>query len=316
MHSARYHEQPFASIVGLDYSCPSTLPIPLSNDTAQLWGAQDSDAWAALSRNKYSKGLNNIHLQTLTPSDIASVPPFDAAILLAAYTLHHPRRQDFLVANQVEAVQSIQIKNMHIANLFSTSQIANTYLALHYTPLHFLLSVSGDSWVFNKKVMPISSFTEHQKRLGQWQNSESAAVATVFAARALKAFFNLKAGALAGENSGDSTSLEHGASWTDISDYWGVYVCVLICWAFGHTGKRQKAATTPSTDAAMKWIVSVAEMEPGQVLGWTGRAEAHGVIGFARRELAKDCIGGRNMLFADAVRVLEKLEQGGNWKWF
>ena len=260
------------------------------------------------------KALNNTHLEALTSSDIASAPPFDAAILLAACALHLPQRQTPVLVDVNEDAASIQPAIMPITRLFSGSAIANTYMALHYTPLHFLLSVSGDSWVFNKKVMPVSSFTEHQKRLNQWRNSGSAAGATVFAARALKAFFNFTPEFL--HSAEDAGVAELGTSWTDISDYWGVYVCVLICWAFGHAGKRDEADESPSRDASVQWIMTVADMEPTELRNWSGRFEVRGVVSLVRKELAKDCLGGRNILFADAVGVLEKLEQGGNWKWF
>ncbi|CAM1501055.1 Fc.00g102170.m01.CDS01 [Cosmosporella sp. VM-42] len=314
VHSARYHEQPYTLIAGLDYSSPRTLPIPLTASTAQFWDAPSFEAWSMLRPKRNLKALNNTQVEALTPSDIASAPPFDAAILLAAYALHIDQRQNPMIVNLVEDARTIQPRNMHMATLFSGSAIANTYLALHYTPLHFLLSVSGDSWVFNKKVMPVSSFTEHQKRLNQWRQSGSAAAATIFAARALKTFFNLTPESLTSAEDADSGELS--TSWTDISDYWGVYVCVLICWAFGHAGKRDKAAELPPRDASIQWIMTVAEMEPDEVQNWPGRFEAHGVVGLVRKELAKDCLGGRNILFADAVGVLEKLEQGGNWKWF
>lgn len=314
VHSARYHEQAFAPILGLDYASPGTLPIPLSADTTQLWAAETHEAWTSLPHPTHLRTLSNIQLETVTPSDIASAPPYDASIILAACSLHLPRRQNIVVVDLINKASSIQTASMYAAVLFSTSGIANTYMALHYTPLHFLLSVSGDSWVFNKKVMPVSSFTEHQKQLGLWRNSGSAAAATVFAARALKAFLRLSVESPKSRTG--TTGMQKTPIWSDISDYWGVYVCVLICWAYGHAGKREKIAEAPSRDSSIQWILKVAEMEPAQVEKWPGRSEAYGVVGLVRKELAKDCVGGRNILFADAVRVLEKLEQGGNWKWF
>ncbi|KAF7548388.1 hypothetical protein G7046_g8691 [Stylonectria norvegica] len=309
VHSACYHEQQHTSIPGLDYASPSTLPIPLSACTEQLWNAQNFQDWAQFPTTNNFVTLNDTPLELLTPSDMASVPPFDGAILLAASALCLPRRQSQIQADLVEDPSNFPMAATHMARLFPDSGVANTYLALHHTPLHFLLSVSGDSWVFNKKVIQQSSFTEHQKRLNHWRNSGSAAVATVFAARAMKAFLNI-----GGKN---ATSIQGSSlSRRDISDYWGVYVCALICWAFGHVGKRDSSARIPSRDASMQWTLAVANMEPAQLQNLSGRREAHGVVGLARAALAKDCLGGRNILFADAVGVLKKLEQGDNWKWF
>ncbi|KAL2264938.1 hypothetical protein VTJ83DRAFT_7448 [Remersonia thermophila] len=128
-----------------------------------------------------------------------------------------------------------------IRSLFPDSPIANTYLALHHTPLRDLLAVSGDSWVFSQKILPAALFVEHQRRLRVWATATapvrhasssvggegtSAARATVYAARAILGF-------LAREQqpslSGPSTAWSR-----DMSDYWALYVCALVCWAFAH----------------------------------------------------------------------------------
>ncbi|KAK7429617.1 hypothetical protein QQZ08_003812 [Neonectria magnoliae] len=314
VHSACYHQQRRASTRGLDYSFPDRLPIPLPSSTAELWEAANPQDWSMLRKRRNPMTLGDINLAGLTSAYIAMLPSFDAAILLAAYALYLPDRHTTQL-DLVEDASSVRIENDPMARLFPSSATANTYLALHYTPLHYLLSVSGDSWVFNKKVIEASNFSEHKKRLNQWRMSGSAAMATYFAARALKAFLGLGS---APEVLGDGTTQtqqRQGAFWKDISDYWGVYVCTLICWAFGHTGQKRQATETPSQEAAIQWIMTVADMDPAQVKTMSDRRAAHEVVSLARAELAIDCLGGRNILFADAVEVLKKLEQGDNWNW-
>ncbi|KAM5359525.1 hypothetical protein ACJZ2D_014420 [Fusarium nematophilum] len=309
VHSSRYYERPHACISGLDYSSPSTLPIPLTANTAQLWEAKDPQTWTKLRTRRGLKTLSNTNLGTLSASDIASAPPFDAAILLAASSLYLPRRRCLTHVDPVDNVAGIRIDNVHIAKLFPGSAVANTYLALHHTPLYCLLSVSGDSWVFNKKVTELSAFAEHQKLVEQWRGSGTAAIATVFAARALKAFLGLGTQSTEVEGCEAEAGRPRKAPWADISDYWGIYVCALICWAFGHTDKRDTCTEAVSRELATQWIVAVAEMEPADVVGLAQRHEARGVVSLAREELAAECLGGRNILFADAVGVLKKLER-------
>ncbi|KAL2022000.1 hypothetical protein VTK56DRAFT_6240 [Thermocarpiscus australiensis] len=140
-----------------------------------------------------------------------------------------------------------------ITTLFPHCPIANTYLALHHTPLRDLLAVGGDSWVFSQKVLPATSFHEHQKRLKTWvtasttsttsHNSNngagaasdltglSAARATVHAARAILGFLDRR------------SSANPAAPWgRELSDYWALYVCALICWAFNHRARGAGAA--------------------------------------------------------------------------
>lgn len=39
------------------------------------------------------------------------------------------------------------------------------------------------------------------------------------------------------------------------------------------------------------------------------------MVGLIHDVLGRDCLGGRNILYADAVRVLRKLEEVDNWAW-
>jgi hypothetical protein len=206
-----------------------------------------------------------------------------------------------------------------------------TYLALHHTPLHDLLAVSGDTWIFSQKVLPATSFLEHQRRLKLWAEAPSrkgpgamsAAQATIYAARAILAF-------LAAEEQEDKKAF---SAWmTDLSDYWALYVCALICWAFGHRvrgGVEQRERGGSEEDDSVgaggkmggdeevfAWLRMVSEMGAEQVVRVRGRREAGGVVGLVRRRLEWDCVGGRSRLYVDAVGVLKKLEEGVNWKWF
>ncbi|KAH7149676.1 hypothetical protein B0J13DRAFT_621507 [Dactylonectria estremocensis] len=315
-HGARYHEQRHVRVTGLDYSVPQQLPIPMSSSTAQLWEATTYQDWSMLHTASNPITLKDVNFDGLTPLDIASEPPFDGAILLAAFVLYLPGRGSHMQPELVEDASLVPMDTKALANLFPNSAVANTYLALHFTPLRYLLSVSGDSWVFNEKVTSVRSFTEHREQLNQWRHSGSAAIATVFAARALKVFLGLDLTLKGSDKKASQPVRRQSAFWKDISDYWGVYVCALICWAFGDIGKRSHVTGAAAREAAMHWIMMVSDMEPAEVQDLTDRHGSYEVVSLARAELAADCLGGRNILFADAAGVLEKLEHGDNWKWF
>ncbi|KAK3935897.1 putative transcription factor TDA9 [Diplogelasinospora grovesii] len=184
-----------------------------------------------------------------------------------------------------------------ISNIFANCPVANTYLALHHTPLHDLLAVGGDSWVFSQKVLPATSFLEHQKRLKLWaeqshqhsyqqqrqnQNQHyrspsngsanntntaspatgaassssssvrflglgglNAAKATVYAARAIVAFLDRRPSSHSDSHE-ETESTASDESWSvDLSDYWAMYVCALICWAFGHRARSTNPIPPP-----------------------------------------------------------------------
>ncbi|CEI66905.1 hypothetical protein FVEN_g8554 [Fusarium venenatum] len=309
VHSSWYHERQYSSVIGLDYSSPSTLPIPLTATTIKAWEAQDLQSWSKLQTIRAPKTISSTNLGVLSASDIASGPDFDAAVLLAVYSLFLPRRQSPPHISLVEDAAKFQLNMFPISKISPESAIASTYLALHHTPLYYLLSVSGKSWVFNKKVTDSDLFTEHQKLVEKWRISGTASIATVFAARALKIFFNMQCSPSQAEcNRGEGCQTKT-TPLSDISDYWGIYVCALICWAFGTAEEQDKPRKGVTQKATKEWILRVASQEPSEVQTQSGRNGARGVVGLVRQMLSTECLGGGNILFADAINVLIRLEE-------
>ncbi|KAF4443442.1 hypothetical protein FACUT_1366 [Fusarium acutatum] len=255
-----------------------TLAIPLTATTTKSWEAHDPQTWTRLRRRKDPKTISSINMRTLSATDVASLPAFDAAILLAACSLFISRRQNPAHVGLMDGALNFESERMLMLRLFPDSAAASTYLALHYTPLFYLLSVSGQSWVFNKKVTDFNVFVEHQRLLGEWCKSSTAAIATVFAARALNIFLNLKASSDQGEDRKGKSNQQQAGHWTDISDYWGVYVCSLICWAFGIEDKQDRDNPKILPKAPKQWILTVADLEPSELQAQNHRNGAQEVL--------------------------------------
>lgn len=310
VHSMMYYEQPPIVIRGLNYSSPSTLPIPLITTTAKLWQAPDANAWVALAPlSKPVETVQTIMAKRPMAEDVGTAPFFDAAVLLAGYALTLPKRASL---TKPELHSNKSLPTNRLASIFATSPVANTYLALHHTPLHVLLSVSGESWVFNKKVARHALFTEHRNYLEEWSRSNNALIAVSFAARALRSFLNITPSSLL-----DATTFIdqiRGGSWSDISDYWGVHVCTLICWAFGNY-HDVKSSENASRRTGLQWIINASTMEPEQIAVWKDSRDTLAVVCLARDVLGRDCTGGRSILFADSVGVLRKLAGRNDWEW-
>ncbi|PHH79528.1 hypothetical protein CDD80_4525 [Ophiocordyceps camponoti-rufipedis] len=301
VHGNWYYEQPLTTDLGLDKFSPMMLPISLSVKSTKAWEAASAQDWAV--QEPASRGgqtVGELLQQPLTASDMEAMPPFDAAILQAAHALQLPRRRRH---DEVEETEDPLGDSRTMTRLFPRSAVAHVYLALHHTPLHCLLSVSGDSWVFNMKVPQPSCFRDHQQRLDRWRTSRVAAAATLFAAKALKLFLGLD-------------GVATGGPLSDISDLWGVYVCALICWAAGgghessgheSSGHEHSSSRADNRTSATRWILAVAEAE---VQALSGSEGSRGVIGLARDLLERDCLGRRSILLADAVGVLRKLDEG------
>jgi hypothetical protein len=377
-HAAIYQQQLRAHDFDADGMTPIP-PVPLFSRSEDLWNATSADEWAAILDAFPEKGVPLFapSSERLTPDLVMSQTPHDRMAILGIEMLRLPRRQPVAAASsahssplpdEAQLPTDPQLQNYgsqqptssaqeplvgldaenHISKLFAKCPIGNTYLALHHTPLQDLLAVGGDSWVFSQKVLPATSFLEHQKRLKLWTEQHSrpsapgaanngianlsAARATVYAARAILLF--LERGP--------------GSSWsTDLSDYWALYVCALIIWAFGHRARsvatsdarhhghhqRNSSAGSISSAPASRLSATAAMAADEEAIGWLSmaaaegvrledvvrlraRREAAGVVGLVMRRLEGDCVGGRSRLYVDAVGVLRKLDEGANWKWF
>lgn len=382
VHTSVLQQQRRAHECSLNGSGTPPPPIPLSGPSSALWEAMSADQWAAILEANPAAGSPVFvqRAEVLTPADIASYPRFDRAATLAMEILRLPaptggeataaytQHAAVLVAQSEFDFHGQQALRQfgadphggsfvcleaeaRISTLFEGCPMANTYLAMHHTPLHDLLAVSGDSWVFSQKVLPVNSFLEHKKLLKQWaeqppqQNQPmrtaahgtlegiSATKAAIYASRALVGFFSrMPLGSMIGDVGGQSSPIGFLGWNEDIGDYWALYVCALICWAFGHrarpanerthSGSSGDRASTgglhgaTADDEALGWLRLMAEMRVEDVARLRGRREAAGVVGLVRRRLDMDCIGGKSRLYVDAVGVLRKLEEGINWKWF
>lgn len=308
-----YFEQPYSTILGVENMTTSRFNIPLTGSTTSLWEATNAEAWANIDMASVKLTTVGDVMQDERASNIEN-PAFDVSLVMAAHALGLPTRQTRQEVELVQDISGFRSNDLLMYKYFSRRPGATTYLALHYTPLHSLLAVSGDSWIFNKKIADIKIFTEHKRKLGEWRNSGTCAIATVFAARALRDFLRLS------DDAGQAapvTSPQGVVTCKDISDYWGLYVCTLICWAFGHPRRRWfTEKRLPARTRAINWIQAVAEMEPSQLQVSSGREDSQAIVGLVRDVMDKDCLGGRNILYADSAGVLRKLEEIDNWSWF
>lgn len=328
-HTSMYHEH---SIMH-NFLTP-TPPIPLTQPTQRLWEAQDPETWETLISNEPTQ-LNAVSLadEETTAAHINTAPPLDLAVYLASETLRLPRRSP---ASTIDVSADLDLASTErICGLFPGFPVANTYLALHYTPLRDLLAVSGDSWLFSRKLLDPEDFRRRKASVRSWSSSVHAGAACTFAAKALLGFFQTNDDAPDTPTSPTERGQQGGGEWhtSDISDYWALYVCALICWSLGHRttrgglrsggndNTRFSSTSNYSTNStsgraeseATAWLETVASLNPEVAIqNVRGRREALGVVAMVRRRLETVAIGGKSKLLVDAVRVLKTLEEDPN----
>jgi hypothetical protein len=203
----------------------------------------------------------------------------------------------------------------------SGSSLVHAFLALYNTPLHDLLAVVGDTWVFGEKLPP-QPFSSAQSRLKSWRHSLACAAATQHACHVLhlsldkNAFSPLPAGVPC------------------ISDWWGLYTSALICWAFGHVPFMESEIGSSDSEAKMDVEIGrdveylrsttlhytklMMELDVENLLAGkdTSRGDALAAISVVRRQLEREAVGGQPGMLIDAVMTLKRIEERGHVKWF
>ncbi|XXH03486.1 choline-phosphate cytidylyltransferase [Hypoxylon texense] len=339
VHTSVYYQQ------NLSHQFPiSTLPIPLIRPTEDLWAAQSQESWETLLGSRpMNTGPADLSEESLTAEQVANAPYLDHAVFLASEALRLPRRSSPSILDL--SVEVDETTTEGISRLFPGSAVGNTYLALYYTPLHDLLAVSGDTWLFSKKVASSQIFEQHKNRFQRWLGSPQATTAARFAAKALVAFLdhsncNTLNSTVSRSKLEEEEDQDRDRNWnmSDISDYWAMYVCALICWALGlraivrgssGSGLGTSSSSSspnphhPNANAgekgereALKWLKTVAGLSADKALNVRGRKEITGVVGMVKRRLEDEALGSRSRLLVDAARTLKNLEERVNHKWF
>jgi hypothetical protein len=328
IHQSIYHEQARSKARRDDSNNELSLPCPES-----LWSANNATEWRA-QESDYSSQLLHMVEQEISPQGVLDTSPFTQTLLVCSFAARLPKREDLTYPNDfLPNAPDINIENL--MNLFPTSPLAHVYLALHHPPLHDLLAIAGDTWVFSQKITPPSAFHAAQSRLRTWSSSLAAAQATNHACRILSSALSTGYG-----NAPYSPTFEGLKTGTlCICDYWSLYVSALICWAFGNryqtaitTISRSNSSSaigtmdiddnsTPVDDSrpkALNYVDSMLGLSVEELL--TSKAsfkgDTAGVVDAVRQRLEIESVGNRSSLLVDAIGVLNKIRVGGKGKWF
>ncbi|KAI6379420.1 hypothetical protein MCOR25_002004 [Pyricularia grisea] len=340
IHASLYHQTSRTRDFNM-LEVGSAPPLTFTGPSQDLWDARSAEEWDAILNSNPAAGTPmpmppSETVAAMLPEDGSSMAArngpqrsFDQFLILATETLRLPKRvlgrglsdhtllatgSDQFTTQLVSYSAAFQVED-RIAKLFRYSPIANTYLALHHTPLHELLAVTGSPGNFHHKNLPYQ-----QGRIRQWTASlktldsnfsktaghfdKSALRAVVYATRALAEFL-----------SNSSTVKSTVGAFTD---YWGIFVCTLICWA---CGTRAAAAVdgsigdrpiATSEQEAREWLHLTASLQPTDdaainTLVQDGRWA--GVIDLARRQIEQDCSArSSGNIIADVLAVLKRLD--------
>jgi hypothetical protein len=304
-HQSLFHEQNRSSTHFADISSILLLPCP-----DDIWNANCTLDWQARYVGHVSQPL---HLFEQDMKSIATRSSFTYGLVSSYLASKLPPRDDPKYPNKTSR-DRVPLTVTHLRDTFPTSPEAHIYLALYHTPLHDLLAIAGDTWVFGKKLTPPCAFRSAQARLKTWSLSLNAATATLHACQVLSVL------------SSQSNSPHTIAC---ISDYWAYYVSALICWAFGsrvHSSSSSSRSSSSSSSSsssharprAQKYISAMLSLRADDLLTSKGhvRGDTDGVTDMVREHLEIDAVGSKCMMLVDAVHVLTQLKELGKSKWW
>ncbi|RDW61082.1 hypothetical protein BP6252_12465 [Coleophoma cylindrospora] len=317
VHRSIYLEQ--QRVLGSSADAMAAMMIMPSSDAQ--WNAPDASQWKALA----SASSPYMLPYTLSDEGICSSfmdgrHTFGQTLIICSFASQLPRRHG---AEDTQCSDSLA--NSQLLSLSKTSSLANTYLAFHYTPVHDLLAVAGESWVFARKLTASSTFTAAQARIRSWVSSLAAAKATRHACRSLQFYLTKKQASLC-----DLSGQAHSSSC--VSDYWSLYISALICWAFGYrhnttttTGEARPSTTGDDplvardgyaealayTDALLCLSEQSLLTSKDVYLGCTAP-----ILSAVKAILEEDGVGDQTALLVDAIGVLGRILGPNHGKWF
>ncbi|TVY56525.1 Zinc finger protein klf1 [Lachnellula cervina] len=317
VHQSIYHQQPRSKASRIN---PGHFYQPCFES---LWNAGTSSEWQA-QQSQSNNGPQQLQLieHNPTPQSNFAGTPYSEILSVSSFANQLPTQEGSIYPTDRQLPHPGVVS---LETLFPTSPLALTYLALNHTPLHDLLAIAGDTWIFGKKITPPSAFTDASQRLKIWSSSIAAAQATQHACRVLSLTLNCQPSC--------------------ITDYWSVYVSVLICWAFGHrfqtistggsgTLSRNNSSSALSSmdddgtqvqsadDVRLKALTYIEGMlalgVEDLLVNHTAslKGDTSGVIAAVRLRLELESVGGTCSLLVDCIGVLSKISKSGKGKWF
>ncbi|RDL37949.1 uncharacterized protein BP5553_05382 [Venustampulla echinocandica] len=331
VQQALYHQQPRSKALGGE-----TRPFLPTLCSDSLWNAGTAIEWQAhLTDYPLDQPLQLLEQSICSQRTSPRSSAFTQSLLICFLATRLPMRENPRCPNAY-LPHAPDSGLTSLMDPFPTSSLAQTYLALHHTPLHDLLAIAGDTWIFGQKVTPPSAFHDAQSRLKTWSSSVAAAQATHHACRILSV-------GLCQPSTHENNYNEVGLGY--LSKYWGLYIAALICWAFGHryqpSGSSSGSLTRSNSytaigdtdanghyqssssaiDAQVKtanYVNSMLELSVEDLL--TNRASMRGetsaVIDAVRHGLGSDGLGDKCSMLVDCIGVLKKLSKTGKGKWF
>lgn len=199
----------------------STLPFPCDN---QLWECANIEQWAELAKPYHQANLSSA-ADSAVEGNMNSLDSFRSRLILAHLVIRRTSEgKDPDVA--LATFHKTLAEHTRPGQYASTEFDIHAYSAAQNSPLRDLLIVSGESWLFGKKLENEDDFHAAKFRLRGWVGSSKAQTALWHATALLRMVFNA--------NAAVPPASEIGTQDREMKvphEQWCVYIAALVCWA-------------------------------------------------------------------------------------
>lgn len=224
----------------------STLPCPCDNE---LWECDSVERWSELATTSQQLNLSTTADPTMY-SNPGSLDPFRSSLILAYLATIRPTDEgdpDVKLTNFCEHLAQHELLGRYAHAEFDV----HAHIAVKSTPIRSLLIVSGESWLFGKKLEIEDDFHAARSRLREWVGSDRAHAALWHATALLRMVFTVTGpGNSLAQSAGDAGSQEREMKM--LHGPWSVYIAALICWAcaFDETSSTESLASSSMASAS------------------------------------------------------------------
>jgi len=310
--------------------------LPWLPCSEEIWEASSATIWESrLSKYKakHTTRVDDALLKFISPEELQKMRPFPQSILVCSQFSKLPAREDPTYPNDFTPY-SIHPTLATFMSVFNHNPKADAFLLFYHTPLHDLLAIAGDTWVFSQKITSPSTFHMAQARLRNWSTSLAAAAATQYACRILKDELLQPFSRSGWRAANDQSTGLDGC----ISDYWVLYIASLVCWAFGHRYQSSAGSTmslsscASDNDSAIdiagmsgypetkanQYLTMMLERSIEELLTSEAsvKSDTSSVVQVVKLRLEKEREVSSSEMLLDAILVLNKVAQGGGQRWF
>ena len=211
---------PISSIQIKTQDIKSDMPFPCDDE---LWESSPIEDWV----NNATK-FNSVDLSTAADQALSDSPPsfdvFSSRLILSHVVTVPNERKDG------EETTAILQRNLDMHGSPSSRFSLHALLTARNTPVRQLLTVSGETWLFGKKVDSEAEFLSAMQDLRQWvEDTRQCLKALWHATSLLRIAF--------GTSSRPTFDPDH-PTYSDrrlnmLHEEWSIYLAALVCWAVG-----------------------------------------------------------------------------------